>query len=212
MFLRLKILKKPGWSGKQHIFRVTLEAKQLPGLSANICAYRGLLSLFQQRLFNLILAGYYIFIFLSSILSCKIKEVLKLCALWRVLICSLTPCSPWRIIDWLICCSSTLQKKPPQTGAKRILTEQRYSLCSCLLWVFASPEIIKWGSNLHLSSKREGCCFLTPHVHPPVTYNAVMTYGNRHTLAWCVPDTASHPVMDSPLCHHHPLLRPGWNQ
>lgn len=206
MFVWLQCVK---WIGKQHIFAVTLEAKQLPGLSANICAYREFLNFFQQRLFKLILAGYYIFIFLSYILSCKIKEVLKLCALSWVLICSLTP---WRIIDWLICCSSTLQKKPQQTGAKRILTEQRYSLCSCLLWVFASPEIINWGSNLCLSSKREGCYFLTPHLHPPVTYNIVLTYGNRHTLAWCVPDAASQPVMDSTLCHHHPLLRPGWNQ
>lgn len=108
--------------------------------------------------------GLFNFYFSSSILRCKITEALKHCALSWVLICSLTLCSPWRIIDWLICFSSTWQKKPPQTGAKTILTEQRYSLC------FRLSFQLSWDPRVRLQpppEKREGCCFLTPHSHPP---------------------------------------------
>lgn len=51
----------------------------------------------------------FISILLHSIISCKSTDALKLCALSRVLICSLTLCSPWRIIDWVICFPFTSQ-------------------------------------------------------------------------------------------------------
>lgn len=109
------------------------------------------------------------------------------------------------------------------------------SFCFCSVWVWHEDSLgrslqsgkvflafylecllrIKSNNNVPISTW--GCrgkehAFM-PHLHDlPVASTLVMTYGKGHTLALCVPDAASYPVMDSPLCHHHLLLGPGQNQ
>lgn len=125
-----------------------------------------------------------------------------------------------------------------QKGTEGILTEDRQLLCFLLLcfclhltWRFLRREdagvlkrllallffllLLRLIDDTPISTcaYRGQARAAMPHSRaPPVARTAVMTNGKGHTLALCVPDAASCPVMDSPLCHHHLLLGLGQNQ